>query len=134
MRAARLEEPLDSYSAQELEQLVLVRRTADIGWKCQNMKFSRNRWISHEDLTVTYLFPGSRWLLVGDHYGAMTVYDLDASTLTARPLIPRDDRNELQPIHHIVIEIDPPKQSPNLTFTMALSTAVHYGKRCSTRS
>jgi hypothetical protein len=132
MRSARLEEPLDSYSAQELEQLVLVRRSADIGWKCQNVKFSGNRWIRRKDATATCLFPGSRWLLAGDQYGAMSVYDLDASTITERPLIPRDDQNEPQAIHHIVIEVDPPKQSPNLTFTMVLSTAVHYSKPCST--
>lgn len=62
--------------------------------------------------------------------GAVTVYDLDASTITARLLIPRDDQNEPQAIHHIVIEVDPPKQSPSLTFTMVLSTVVHHSKPC----
>jgi len=38
-----------------------VRRSADIGWKCQNMKFSRNSWIRQKDAIATYLFPGSRW-------------------------------------------------------------------------
>lgn len=129
--AARLDEPLDSYSAQELEQLVL---SADIGWRSQNVKFTRNRWIRRRGVTATYLFPGSRWLLAGNQYGAITVYDLGASAITERPLIPRDDQNEPQAIHHIVIEVDPPKQSPNLTFTMALSTAMHYGKPYSTCS
>ena len=43
MWSTRLEQPLNSYSAQELEHWVLVRRSADISWKWKNMKFSRNR-------------------------------------------------------------------------------------------
>lgn len=132
MWSARLEKPLDSYSAPELERWVLTRRSADIGWRCEDMKFSQNRWVSQKNVGAMYLVPGSRWLLAGDHYGAMTAYDLDTSIITARPLIPRDDQSETQPIHHIVIEVDPPKKSPNLTFTMALSTAVHYSKPSNT--
>jgi hypothetical protein len=49
----------------------------------------------------------------------MTAYDLDAATIPGRPLIAPDDR---LPIHYIAIDMDSPKQSPNLTFTMALSS------------
>jgi hypothetical protein len=52
----------------------------------------------------------------------MTAYDLDASTIAEKPLIPRDVQNKPQAIDHIVVEVDPPKQSPNLTLTMVLST------------
>jgi len=47
--------------------------------------------------------------------GAMTTYDLDKSTLTGRQLIPRDEQGER---NLVSIDIDSPKQSPNLTFTM----------------
>ena len=84
------------------------------------MKFTRNIWISQENVGCTCLVPGGRWLLVGGEDGAMTTYDLDSPTMTRRTLITQDDRDEPLPIHCIAIDIDPPKQSPSLTFTMAL--------------
>lgn len=94
------------------------------------MKFSRNRWIKQKDISGTYLVPGGRWLLVGGRDGSVTAYDLDASTITGRPLIPRDDQEKPQPVHHISIDVDSPNQTSNLTFTMALSAAVHFCETC----
>ena len=123
MRSARLEEPLDSYSAQELEQWVLVRRSADIGWRCENLKFGRDRWIERKDIWTTYLVPGGRWFLICDMDGTVTTYDLDASTITGRLLIPRDEQDTLKlPMYCIAIDVDSSEQSPNLRFTIALST------------
>ncbi|KAF8804487.1 hypothetical protein BYT27DRAFT_6689902 [Phlegmacium glaucopus] len=129
MRLARLEEPLNSYSAQELERWVLVRRSADVGWTCMDLKFSRKRWIKHQVVGSSYLVPGGRWLLVGGRDSSVTTYDLDASIALGMPLIPRDDQ-ERQPVIHIAVDIDSPKQSPNLTFTMALSPSFHFSKTC----
>jgi hypothetical protein len=132
MRSARLEEPLDSYSAPELERWVLMRRSADVGWRCEHTKFSRNRWVSQANVAGTCLVPGGRWLLVGGEDGGVTTYDLDSPTMMGRSLIMRNDQDEPQPIHRIAIDIDLPKQSPNLTFTMALSPAVQFSKPCRT--
>ena len=97
------------------------------------MKFSRDRWVRQEDVWITCLVPGGRWLLVGGEDGAMTTYDLDSPTMTGRSLITRDEQqDESQPIHLLAIDIDPPKQSPNLTFTMALSPAGQFSKSCRT--
>ena len=117
--SVRLEGPLESYSAEELERWVLVRRSADVGWRSEGTKFTRNRLVSQSDSQSSYFVPGGRWLLVGSLDGSMTVYDLDAATISGRPLIAPDDQ---LPIHYIAIDIDSPKQSPNLTFTMALSS------------
>jgi len=130
MHSVRLEEPLDSYSAQELERWVLVRRSADVGWRREDMKCSRNRWVTQKDIGCTYLVPGGRWLLVGGLDGSVTAYDLDASSITGRPLTPPDDQDKRQPICRIVIDIDSPDQSPNLTFTMALSVGVPFCETC----
>jgi hypothetical protein len=96
------------------------------------MKFSRNRWVSQQDVGGICLVPGGRWLLIGNENGEMITYDLDSPTLTGRSLIMRDDQDEPQPIHRIAIDIDSPKQSPNLTFTMALSSVALYSKPCRT--
>ena len=125
MRLARLEKPLDSYSAAELERWVLVRRSADIGWRREDMKYSRNRWVSQWHVSSAFLVPGGRWLLVGCVDGSMTTYDLDAATLTGRQLIPRDDQCEPKLLS---IDIDSPNQSPDLTFTMAVSPTRHIRK------
>jgi len=53
----------------------------------------------------------------------MTTYDLDSPTMTGRTLIMQEDRDEPLPIHRITIDIDSPKQSPILTFTMALQAS-----------
>ena len=94
------------------------------------MVFCRNRWVIQKNIGGTFLVPGGRWLLVGGEDGGMKVYDLDSPTMTGRPLIIRDDQDEPQPIDLISIDLDSSKQSPNLTFTMALSSAVQYSKQC----
>jgi len=129
MGFARLEEPLESYSALELERWVLLRRSADVGWGCENTKFSRNRWVSKNlEVWGSCIVPGGRWLLVGSMDGSVETYDLDASILTGKPLIPRGEQDEPQPVHYIAIDIDSQKQSPTLTFNMALLAYLQYSK------
>jgi hypothetical protein len=128
MRQPQLEEPLESYSAQEMEDWVLVRTSADVGWRCENMKYRRNRWIRQLRTGTSHLVPGGRWLLVGCDDGSVTIYDLDASILLGRPLILPDGEDEPQPVRHIAIDIDAQKQSSNLTFTMVLLPCMQYRK------
>ena len=85
------------------------------------MKYSRNRWASQWQITTAFLVPGGRWLVVGCVDGSMMTYDLDPATLTGRQSIPRDGEPNL-----VSIDIDSPKQSPNLTFTMAVSPKQHF--------
>lgn len=129
MQLVRLEEPLQSCSTLELEQWVLVRRSADIGWRCENMKYRRNRWIKRWNSITGYLVPGGRWFLVGGEDGSMTAYDLDATVITGTPLIPRDAQDE--PVRYIAIDIGVPKQSPNRTFNLAVLACMQYSKPCS---
>ena len=85
------------------------------------MKYSRNRWASQWQITTAFLVPGGRWLVVGCVDGSMTTYD--PATLTGRQSIPRDDHCEP---NLVSIDIDSPKQSPNLTFTMVVSPTLHF--------
>lgn len=116
---ARLEEPLESYSAADLEQWVLIRRSADLGWKRSDLKYTRKRKIDNPPVGGVFIVPGGRWLLVGDQEGSMLVYDLDASSITKTVLIPQDP--EKQPIDLVAIDIHPETPGQNLTFTMAVS-------------
>ena len=87
------------------------------------MKYSHNHLVRQWHVSSAFLVPGGRWLLVGCTDGSMTTYDLDASTLTGRQLIPRNDQCEP---HFVSIDIDSLKQSPNLTFTMTVSPKQHF--------
>lgn len=123
-----LEAPLESYSVEDLEWWVLLRRSADIGWRSDISKPVRSRWTDYQGVGCVYIVPGGRWLLVGDaRYGSVTVYDLDAPQLAGVLLIPRDEQHN-QPVHRIAVAVDPIQQSPTLSFTMALSPAVHMGE------
>ena len=77
---------------------MLIRRSADVGWKSEGNKFTRNRWVSQSNIHSSYFVPGGRWPLVGSLDGSMTVYDLDVATIPGRPLIAPDDQ---LPTHYI---------------------------------
>jgi hypothetical protein len=97
-----LEEPPESYSAQDLECWVLVRRSTDVGWKCNDVKITRTCYQSEcpSVIGAMCLVPGGQWLLVGDaRHGLVTVYDLNTSTLAGRLLIPPDSEG-VQPVGH----------------------------------
>lgn len=88
----RSEAPLALYSADDLERWVLMRRSADVGWKREDVKPSRDRTIDHRGAAGVCIVPGGRWLLVGGMVrGAVTVYDLEAEKPTGESLIPPDE-------------------------------------------
>lgn len=53
----------------------------------------------------------------------MATYDLSASVVTVTSLIPPDkDRR----VEFMAIDVDPPKRSPNLTFTGSVASCAFY--------
>jgi hypothetical protein len=128
IRPPRLEEPLESYSARELERWVLLRRSSSADWKREDVNLARSRHIRQQSIGTACIVPGGRWLLVGDERcGSVTVYDMDAPVLTGRILIPQDDEHR-QPVEHIAIEADWEQKSSTFSFTMALSPFYHDSK------
>lgn len=102
---------------------MLLRRSADLGWKREDLKYTRTRMIEHDDVCVTQIVPGGRWLLAGDYQGNLVAYDLHASPITKTSLIPRGG----QPISFMVIDIDPESRLENLAFNLAISPLVNSG-------
>lgn len=119
----RLEAPLESYSSEELERWVLVRRSADVGWKRGDLEPVQCRTIEHRGVGSVCIVPGGRWLLVGDTDGSVMVYDLDTPMRSGEPLIPRAG-----PIHSITIVVDSAQESPYFAFTMTLSTGFYFSE------
>lgn len=113
-----LEEPLEAYSASDLECWVTMRISADAGWKSNNTKPTRNRRMTKLTTSAVCLVPGGRWLLVGSRDGSVTAYDLDASTLNGKLLLQLEVGLK---IDRICIGDD--DGSSILPFTMAISQA-----------
>lgn len=119
IRPPRLEEPLELYSAADLEQWVLRRRSANLGWKRPDTPYTRIREIESKDVGGVYIVPGGRWLLVGDQGGSLLAYDLDAPLITKNVIIPQDAENQQAEV--IAIDVEPETQGQNLAFTVAVS-------------
>ncbi|RDB18600.1 hypothetical protein Hypma_014707 [Hypsizygus marmoreus] len=112
-----LEEPLESYSAAELERWVLLRISADLGWNSRDTKLTRIHRFKQKVVTGIFLVPGGRWLLAGLEDGTVLAYDLDAATITPKPLI--QPKAKQHPVYYMSMSRD--LSSPNLTFTLSLS-------------
>ncbi|KAG6880814.1 hypothetical protein C0993_004234, partial [Termitomyces sp. T159_Od127] len=65
-----MEEPLESYSCEELEHWVLERRGADQEWALPGRSV-RERTIDMEITSPLVVVPGGRWLLCGMSDGSV---------------------------------------------------------------
>ena len=110
------------YTSEELEHVLLLWNSADIGWQRDDKRPARERIFAAYQPEIMHLIKGGRWLLVtSDRTGSVTYYDLDARTILGVPLIPGqipDCGSE-----NADIAIDFHDESPMLSFTIALSLA-----------
>ncbi|KAF9547771.1 hypothetical protein CPC08DRAFT_715743 [Agrocybe pediades] len=125
-----LEKPLDSYSSEELEHVVLVWKSTQIGWRTRNATPSRRRTITMKDgrpcryFTWTeyfrdaYLVPGGCWLLVFQAEGEISYYDLDSVDYQQKKiLVP--DYVSASPKNMVYFTVDTSSASPNRSFRLA---------------
>ena len=76
----RLERPIERYTSQELEYLVVQRTRAEgIGKIRTNFSpaLTRRFPMDEFDVTVVVLIDGGRWLLTASATGSVSYYDLD---------------------------------------------------------
>ncbi|TFK57822.1 hypothetical protein BDN72DRAFT_866462, partial [Pluteus cervinus] len=116
-----LELPVDSYSSEELEHLILRRKSAEI--RCEKPVESLilpqralplRRDSRYDSLC---LVPGGRWLLVSTRRGSVTFYDLNSKEFIGRELIPEKCTKR---VTSMCIEVD--TESPTLKFHLVLVT------------
>lgn len=115
-----LEEPLESYSASELEQWLLRRWSVEDGWKSANQFPARTRPIPHDQpYLTTLLMSGGRWLLTSTAgSGSVTVYDLDGPQIKNKLLITaHEDLDDVDIQNMAFCAVD---QNPKLAFDLAL--------------
>ena len=115
-----LERPIELYMSQELESLFLRLKSADIRWRMADSKPTRKRKIKRAHRArCMYLVEGGRWLLFASNTGCITYFDLDASKLTERILIP--DQIDGYAKNCIAMAIDRDNDSALLAFKLAVS-------------
>ena len=81
------------HTSEELERLLLVWISADIGWTRDDGRAARERSILVEPVQFVHLIRGGRWLLVTTDVDQVTYYDFDAETIEGVPLIPQQMHN-----------------------------------------
>ena len=108
------------YTSEELERLLLVWNSANIGWARDDGRAARERSISVEPIRIIHLIQGGRWLLVTTKVGQVTYYDLDAETIEGVPLIP-EQLHQPSSLVQVMMDIDIDSSSPTLSFRIALS-------------
>ncbi|PPQ85643.1 hypothetical protein CVT25_012765, partial [Psilocybe cyanescens] len=122
----RLERPIEMHSSQELEHLLLLWKSADLGLEANTFHPARERtffgvktsYDSARDKSI-HLTKGGRWLLVAEQTAAVTYYDLDAESISGVRLIP--NQMEFDDSSRVMMTVDYDTYSPFLEFTIALS-------------
>jgi len=120
------EKPLEWYTSQELEHLVLQWKSINAGWAAnkRTVPIPGQRHFLISDKSAPYISPcvclveGGRWLLVGTTFGSVQYYDLDAPNISATHLIPPpfNGRAEMR------ISIDTDAIAESLTFHLGVLT------------
>ncbi|KAF9559209.1 hypothetical protein CPC08DRAFT_763435 [Agrocybe pediades] len=106
-----LEKPLDMYSSEELERVVLVVESAELGWRTSDGCPSRQRsiavdaWLGHSSdyYKHAYLVPGGRWLVVFQAEGEISYYDLDSADHRKKTILVPD---YIKPAPHNMTHFD----------------------------
>ncbi|KAF9555332.1 hypothetical protein CPC08DRAFT_766033, partial [Agrocybe pediades] len=125
-----LEKTLDLYTSKELEHIVMVWKSTQIGWRTADGMPSRQRavhadhpWSSNRTIRTSYyetvyLVPGGRWLLVFYTDGRIIYHDLDSSEHNIkRDLVPDYARHT--DANKVDFTVDIPDRLPIQRFKVA---------------
>lgn len=114
----RLEDHRDLYASQEIEDFVLYRISADIGWLSGQKPRSRGMppWPKFQDPTFA-LVEGGRWLLIVDE-GRVYAQDLNAPSIREPELIISGQSQYKESLYCLRVDVD--RTEPILTFNLSI--------------
>ncbi|KXN83797.1 hypothetical protein AN958_01074 [Leucoagaricus sp. SymC.cos] len=118
------EEPVESYSPEELERWLLSRLSVELGWRNEKSEPTRYRPIKCSTPAVFHLIEGGRWLLVPDveGIGRVSVIDLDKRNPSMAHLI--EPMHKLDASRTLLMAVDIDRSVRTLTFNLVLTTNV----------
>ncbi|KAF7773461.1 hypothetical protein Agabi119p4_5628 [Agaricus bisporus var. burnettii] len=118
------EEPVEAYSAEELERWLLSRLSVELGWRNEEQEPTRYRPIKCATPAAFHLVEGGRWLLVPDAegIGRVSVYDLDKKNPSMAHLI--EPMHKLDANRTLLMAVDIARSAKTLTFNLLLTTNV----------
>ncbi|KAG6871634.1 hypothetical protein C0993_002961 [Termitomyces sp. T159_Od127] len=120
-----MEEPVESYSCEELEHWVLERRGADQEWALPGRSVCE-RTISMEAISPIFVVPGGRWLLCSMSDGSVMCHDLDHHDIRSSILIPSRDNSDDVTSYRLAIDID--NAVPRLKFNLVTFPSNYMGQ------
>jgi len=122
-RMIHLECPIELYTLEELEFLLLHLEGAEFGQKTKDKCPSRVREVAVMKTRISecmHLVEGRRWLLVASGTGSVTYSDLDASPIIESILIPDQHPSlDIMMWTHMAVDVD--RDSAFIAFNLALS-------------
>ncbi|KIM41977.1 hypothetical protein M413DRAFT_27514 [Hebeloma cylindrosporum] len=119
----RLERPLQFYTAQELEHLVVRRTNEELRRKTRTkLRFSliRRLPLRKSEIRALTLINGGRWLLTVSRFGSVSYYDLETQEPVKRVLIPAPQLGSPDGQCTAKIAVDMDYESALLSFNLAL--------------
>ncbi|KAF9559233.1 hypothetical protein CPC08DRAFT_818887 [Agrocybe pediades] len=134
--ALSLEKPIEMYTSDELERVVLSWKSMQVGWRTNDGVPSRQRtilmdkeWSNNLSWPLKafrhlYLVPGGRWLLGFRHDGEVFYYDLESPDYEKkRILVPAYTKDSLR--NDVTISVDISERLPIQSFKVAQSVHEH---------
>ena len=123
-RPPTLDRPVELYTTQELENLVVSRIAAEVAWRSRKdpeyREISLPEGFGEADM---FLVDGGRWLLALSelqvHCGCVLAYDLDAPVIQ-EPAFIIQPQNACDAQRAFFIAVDVDKDEPTLTFNLSI--------------
>ena len=112
-----LEEPINSYTTEQLQFHVCKQWSASQVWQSDEPDLARCKKIDVPSHDHMVLIKGGRWLLLGLDTGAVVAYDLDSFISRWMTIVDSEGMINLQ-ITKLVVDMD--DSAPCLTFKLAV--------------
>lgn len=129
----RLDQPIESYTAEGLQALVLRKAHLEKNWTSKKPSLQKRRTIRDRPYYDILLVPGGRWLLMIHRLpkGAISAFDLDSNTMKEQQLIgPLSDSvppGEWVDPQILCASVD--ETSPNFAFDLAIAYEYSGGEK-----
>jgi len=113
--------PIGSYTARELELLVLRWKSVEMAWDASSCRLPRERTILvNKPVRALHVLTGGRWVLFAHPSGEVSYCDLETEEFVLIPLVPPASKDGSSMVTYM--SVDEARESQLLSFNIAMST------------